>query len=73
MKKAMLILICAVLSIAFTACGNADSISETALNGLDYVLELSEEPIYDNVEIIPEASVAGEAGSYEDLAENDLP
>lgn len=73
MKKAMLILICAVLSIALTACGNADNNSEAALNGLDYVLELSEEPIYDNVEIISEASVAGEAGSYEDLAENDLP
>ncbi len=73
MKKTMLIFLCVILSIAFTACGSNDAAGEAALNGLDYVLELNEEHIYDNVEIIPEASVAGEAGSYEELAENDLP
>ncbi len=73
MKKPILIFLCVILSIAFTACGNNGTADEAALDGLDYVLELSEEPIYDNVEIIPEASVAGEALSYEELAENDLP
>lgn len=73
MKKYILIFICAILSIAFAACADANAGSEAALNGLDYVLELNEEPIYDNVEIIPEVSAAGEALSYEELAENDLP
>ncbi len=73
MKKIKLIFFCTILSIAFTACGNIDTSSEAAIDGLDYVLELNEEPIYDNVEIIPESSPTGEVRNYEELATYDLP
>lgn len=61
-----------LLPIVFSSCKNTAAGGEEVLNGLDYILDLNEDPVYDNVEIIPDVPATGEPQSYEELAENDL-